>query len=197
MRRFFIFLLALFPLVSESCLAQPSYVSILDDYVSIDGLPRSLGVNMKFQPPKGWKEQKARRPHIVKMYKSPTTAFFSLTINDNITFISRKEFLDYYDEYSTSFIDGMKDEYSNRNFKLLSTKLITVDKYPFIAVKFMFTQTSYGQNIQIMGKSYCCCYEDKLIIFGGMASKRDFTDALEAWFDLVVCSTVFPDQYQN
>lgn len=197
MRRLLLTVLAISSLSAGLSYAQPSYVDWLDGYVSIDGLPRSLGVNLKFQPLKGWTEQQARRPHIVKMYSSKNTAKLSLLVTDNVTFFSRNEFLDMYDEISDSVLDMIKGDYPNSSPVLLSKKIFTVDKYPFFAYKVNMTMTGYGQSMRMASKYYYTFYEDKVITIIGMSAASDWSDFLESWFDAVVCSLVFTDQYKK
>lgn len=197
MRRSLITILAISLFSVGLSYAQPSYVDWLDSYVSIDGLPRSLGVNLKFQPPKGWSEQQARRPHIVKMYSSKNADKFSVLITENVTFFSRNEFLDMYDEMSDSILDKIKEDYPNSAPSILSKRIFTVDKYPFFAYKVSLTMSGYGSSMRMMCKYYFTFYEDKVITMTGLSSSADWNEYLEAWFDAIVCSLVFPDQYKK
>ena len=93
MRCLLVFILALFMFPAGLFYAQPSYVDWLDSYVSIDELPRLLGVNLKFQPPKEWSEQHAHRPHIVKMYSSSNEWGTFRTFINNLLAIGATEAL--------------------------------------------------------------------------------------------------------
>lgn len=197
MQRPLLIIVILFSFSAGLSYAQPSYVDWLDGYVSIDGLPRSLGVNLKFQPPKGWSEQQARRPHIVKMYSSKNADKLSILITDNVTFFSRNEFLDLYDEMSNFVLDMIKKDYPNSAPVLLSKKIFTVDKYPFFAYKVSLTMSGYGESLRMTCKYYYTFYEDKVITITGISSSADWNDYLESLFDASVCSLVFTDQYKK
>lgn len=197
MQRQLLIIVILFSFSAGLSYAQPSYVDWLDGYVSIDGLPRSLGVNLKFQPPRGWTEQQARRPHIVKMYSSKNSAKLSLLVTDNVTFFSRKEFLDMYDVMSGSVLDMIKEDYPNSSPELLSKKILTVDKYPFFTYKVSLTMSGYGDSLRMTCKYYYTFYEDKVITITGMFTSANWNDSLESLFDASVCSLVFTDQYKK
>lgn len=107
------------------------------EYVSIDGLRRSLGVNMRFKLPEGWSRSEAKLPHVVKsFYNMKYGLAFNIVIVEYPTFISRNEFRSATDDYhkmNEKQIRGIPDVVY---YSELSYDVTTIDQYPFIVTCF-------------------------------------------------------------
>lgn len=197
MKRLLVVIISTLVLSSVCLSAQFSRADMLDDCVSIDGLPSSLGVNMKFQPPKGWLETPSKRPHIVKEYDLESSyASLALSIIDNVTFFSRNEFREMYEDFSKSIKEELLSEYPAGKPKILDQKIVDVDRYPFFIYKVSVSVAGYGKNIPTIMKQYYTAYEDKIVCFIGIAPTLKWNPYLEFLIDSAVYSTVFPEQYE-
>ena len=184
-------------------LAQEQFSDLdwLGEYTSIKGDARSLGVNMNFRPPAGWKQEESVRPHIVRKYISFNGAIILLILTEYPTFISRNEFLASYEDFSKEVINGFGDIMPNQqHYHFLQKTKTTIDKYPFFVYNFLVESTHIinGKEIkqkQIL-KQFLTIYEDVSISIQGWIPTDKDMDFFDMWIDAVVHSIVFPDQYE-
>ena len=195
MKRPLLIVLTLALALPASVFAQKSSQPWLSDYISIDGLPRSLGVNMKFQAPRGWEEVEARRPHIVKMFKDPGLGYITVLVTENVTFFSRSEFKEMYQEFADGARDMILEDYPNSNPTILGTDMLLVDKQPFFSCSTRLLMSGYGNQMETYLKMYYTFFEDKVITILAMSPWENYSDLREKLYDTVVCSCVFTDQY--
>ncbi len=170
--------------------AQP----IDDGYVSIDGLKKSLGVNMEFKVPEGWKEKQSDLPHIVKSYHS-NGAVFNVMILESRTFISRNEFRK---QQVDNILTLLRTEFRNDpdviEFTELGHSLVNIDKYPFVVISSEEVRKSYYSQVKSKALRYYTCYEDRIIainFFDLFADPKSFSSSVA----YITASIRFPDQY--
>ena len=174
---------------SAFILAQPTD----DGYISIKGAEHSLGVNMRFIPPQGWKEIAPIRPHVVKNYINPIDGSgMNILISELPTFVSRNEFKESMNDFYLELYKELKNDSYFSSFIELSHQFITLDKYPFVEINAMVE--SQNNNHRYIFTTLITVYEDKRIHinFYIMSSQTDYTIPKK-----VINSVVFPDQYLN
>lgn len=161
------------------------------EYVSIKGLEKSLGVNMKFIPPQGWNETVPRRPHIVKNYVNPVDGSgMNILVVELPTFVSRNEFKESMEEFYSEMCDELKKDKRYDSFTVLSHKCITLDQYPFLMLNALVE--SHNRTFRYIYTTLMTAYEDVCIhiCFYIQSEMTDYRIPRK-----VIDSVVFPDQY--
>lgn len=163
------------------------------EYVSIDGLEKSLGVNMKFKVSDGWQEHQPRLPHVVKsFYNLRYGLAFNIVIQEAPTFVSRNEFRNAMDEYHKQYDDMYHKEPSVLYYSELSYDAVTIDQYPFMATCVVEQRDYSDYRDSVM--RYLTFYEDRIIIITFLNQYIDVR-LCQSTIDDIVSSIVFPDQY--
>jgi hypothetical protein len=166
----------------------------LGDFISINGHPKAKEVNLKIQSPIGWEVEEGDRPNIVKKFVYGTNSYM-IIIKDNFAFVSRNEAKEFFndDEFLSEFIS----EYSSvfNESEILKTEIVTIDKYPALALTLKGSMERSGINIEMTMKNWIIFFEDKIVFLqcGGLSGK-DF-NALEGLYNLITNSVIFPEQY--
>lgn len=161
--------------------------------VSIDGLKKSLGVNMKFRVPEGWKENQSRLPHVVKSYYNLDYALiFNIVIQEAPTFVSRNEFRNAMDEYHKQFDDQCRKDPSVLYYSELSYDVVTIDQYPFMATCVVDQRNYSDYRDSVM--RYSTLYEDRFITISFINHYVDVR-LFQSEIDKIIKSIMFPDQY--
>lgn len=165
-----------------------------DGYVSIDGLKKSLGVNMEFKVPEGWKEKQSDLPHIVKSYYKDG-AGFNVMILESLTFISRNEFRE---QQVENILTLLRTESRNDpdiiEYTELGHSLVNIDKYPFVVISSEEIRKSYYSHVKSKALRYYTCYEDRIVaisFFNFFADPKSFSSSIA----YITSSIRFPDQY--
>ena len=165
-----------------------------DGYVSIDGLKKSLGVNMKFKVPKGWEEIHSELPRVVKGY-SNGGAMFYIAVIESQTFVSRNEFRN---QNVENFVNQLETETRNEpdliEYTEISHDLVTIDKYPFIVISSDELRRSDPFLLRCQVVRYFTCYEDRTIsiyFFNYYADPKSVSSSVA----YITSSIIFPDQY--
>ena len=166
----------------------------LGDFISIHGHPKAKGVNLKIQTPIDWEIEEGDRPNIVKKFVYGTNSYV-IIIKDNFAFVSKNEAKEFYNdnEFLTEFIS----EYSSvlNESEILKQEIVTIDKYPALALTLKGSMERSGINIEMTMKNWIIFFEDKIVFLqcGGVSGK-DF-NALEGLYNLITNSVIFPEQY--
>lgn len=163
------------------------------EYVSTDGLKKSLGVNMRFKVPDGWQENQSRFPHVVKsFYNLDYGLVFNIVIQEAPTFVSRNEFRNAMDEYHKQFDDQYHKEPSVLYYSELSYDSVTIDQYPFMATC-VVEQRDYSDHRNSVMR-YSTLYEDRFITISFINQYIDVR-LFQLEIDEIIRSVMFPDQY--
>ena len=161
--------------------------------VSIDGLKKSLGVNMKFKIPEGWQENQSRLPHVVKsFYNLDYALIFNIVIQEAPTFVSRNEFRNAMDKYHKQFDDMCRKDPSVLYYSELSYDVVTIDQYPFMATC-VVDQRNYSDNRDSVMR-YFTLYEDRFVTISFINHYIDVR-LFQPVIDKIIKSIMFPDQY--
>jgi len=166
----------------------------LGEYISIDGHPKSKGVNLKLRPPIGWQIEEGDRPNIVQKFLFKNNNYM-IMVKDNIMFFSRngiREILSD-DEYVNEFLSEASSLLTNP--QLLNYRVVSVDKYPSLEFTMRGEMERLGIKMSIKQKCWMVFFEDKIVYLqcGGL-DNNEFT-ALEKLYDLITYSVIFPEQY--
>jgi hypothetical protein len=166
----------------------------LGEYISIDGHPKSKGVNLKLRPPIGWQIEEGDRPNIVQKFLFKNNNYM-IMVKDNIMFFSRNEIREILsdDEYVNEFLSEASSLLTNP--QLLNYRVVSVDKYPSLEFTMRGEMERLGIKMSIKQKCWMVFFEDKIVYLqcGGL-DNNEFT-ALEKLYDLITYSVIFPEQY--
>ena len=166
----------------------------LGNYISIDGHPKSKGVNLKLRIPIGWDLKEGDRPNIVKKFVYKNNNFMILIKNFNM-FYSRKEAKGLLDdkEYSNNLLTGINSFLKGP--EILNQKVVTVGNYPALEYHVKGSIERLGFNLKIIMKGWIIFYEDKIVILQCSSNnEKDFKN-LERLYYLITNSVIFPEQY--
>lgn len=166
----------------------------LEEYVSIKGHPKAKDVDLKLQPPLGWKVLEGNRPNIVKKFEYETNSYLIL-VKDNITFFSRNEYKDLLNDN-----DWVNEIIANtlsffENYQMMERKTISIDNYPALKFTVKGVVEKSGYEIEMIMSNYMLFYEDKIITLQAGGLPNDFK-RFEGLFDSITNSIIFPEQYK-
>lgn len=166
----------------------------LGDYLSIKGHPKAKGVDLKIKPPVDWKIKEVGRPNIVKEFVYGTNTYMIL-IKDNITFFSKNEFREIFNDtvYVKKFI--ISESPSLHNIKILDQDIISIDRYPFLVYTVKGELEYSGIKTNIILKNWITYYEDKIIYFSGGGLDNMESQYLMSLYERITNSVIFPEQY--
>jgi len=168
----------------------------LGEYISIEGHPKSKGVNLKLKVPIGWDVVEANRPNVVKKFVYDTNTYL-IMIKESAGFMSRNEAKELFadESYVLELVEGTVSFLQNP--KVLSHKIITLDNYPTLEITAKGKKETSGVELDMVMKYWFIPYEDMFVILqsGGLDDKS-FKD-LESLYNLISNSVIFSDQYGN
>ena len=145
----------------------------LEEYVSIKGHPKAKNVDLKLQPPSGWKVLEGNRPNIVKKFEYETNSYLVL-VKDNITFFSRNEYKDLLNDsdFVTEIISSTVSFFED--YEIIERKILSIDNYPALKFTVKGNMEINGYDIEMVMSNYMLFYEDKIITFQAGALPNDF-----------------------
>ena len=117
-----------------------------------------------------------------------------IIIKKNITFFSRNEVSELFDddEYVNDFISEVSS--SLNNAVVLNHKIITIDSYPTFEITLKESIEESSANLRII-KNWFIFYEDKIVLFQYISRVRKEFYILEPLFNSITNSVIFPEQY--
>ena len=174
----------------------------LGGFISIKGHPKSLGVDMQLKIPENWKVEEGDRPHVVKKFSYSTNSYmynaFTITITENIMFVSRKEARDFFEnreDVKELLNDLSKDLFDNP--QILNYKTITIDKYPALEFTIKGMKERAGIDMHLKSRCWLLYYEDKLLFLGAMSLDNGEFERMEPFYMMIINSIIFPEQYNR
>lgn len=178
--------------ISANELSDTNY--ILGDYISLRDHPKSNGVNLEIRSPLGWEIQEGDRPNIVKKF-SKGGNMFAISIEDNITFFSRRESKELLEDdlFVESILEEMKSLFIEG--RILNKSIVTIDNYPTLKYTITGKREQSGVTISSVMIGWFILYEDKLIALQGWTWNAENFDALQPLFFMISNSVILPDQY--
>jgi hypothetical protein len=174
----------------------------LGDFISIKGHPKSLGVDMQLKVPENWKVEEGDRPHVVKRISYSTNSYmynaFTITITENIMFVSRNEARELFADSKTvsEMVEGLIVELFN-NPKIHNHKVITIDKYPALEFTVSGKKERAGINMSLKFRCWYVFYEDKIVVFQAGSFDNGEFERLEPFYLKIINSVIFPEQYER
>lgn len=168
-----------------------------DGYVSIDGLKKSLGVNMKFKVPEGWKEKQSEFPHVVKSYYNDIIGLsFNILIYELPSFVSRNEFRNQVEDVHKQIETETRKDPDVKEYSEIYHDIVTIDQYPFIVICAEEHRKSSHLPISCLVFRYYTYYEDRAIIVS-FFNHIHVVDSELFFYNVasIMSSIRFPDQY--
>jgi hypothetical protein len=164
----------------------------LGEYISINGHPKSKGINLRIRPPKGWSVEEASGPNIVKKFSQQGKLFQILT-KDMPTFMSRAAYRERYSDEAKiqDFAEGVKCD----GGEVLDYSLVTVGLYPAIQIELKCRAETMGKQYEFFQISWSILYEDKMVMLLGQARDEIEYQEWKRIYSVIAVTTSFPEQY--
>ena len=166
----------------------------LGDYLSIKGHPKAKGVDLDIQPPVGWEIAEGDRPNIVKKFVYGNNTYLIL-IKDYVTFLSKNEIRELLED--KDYVNDLITESCSflQNPKILNHNIVTIDRYPTLEFTMKGQMERVGIKMSLLSKFWVIYYEDKIIFLQGLGLDNMESRYLEALYNKITNSVIFPEQY--